>query len=83
MDRLSLVISMFTGAVATGAAVTTVMVLGLYSWLAIGIAAAFGWIAAWPLAYGISRWIKREDPHFDHTRAKDKGPIPDPTAREV
>lgn len=83
MDRLSLILTLASGPVATGVFVVTVMSLGYYTWPAIGGAAALGWLAAWPAAYLVSRWIKRDDPDFDHTRAEKQGPIPDPTAPEV
>lgn len=83
MDRLSLILTLATGPVTTGVFVITVMSLGFYSWPAIGGAAALGFLTAWPAAYFISRAIKRDDPKFDHTRAHDKGAIPDPTAPEV
>ncbi len=83
MDRLSLIISIFTGAVATGALVVTALTLGYYNWYMIGAATAVGFILAWPLAYVISRKIKRDDPEFDHTRKDRHGPIPTPGAPEV
>ena len=45
-------------------------------------AAVVGVLASWPAAYAISRRIKRDDPGFDHTRAR-PGPLPDPGGREV
>ena len=48
---------------------------------AIGGAAAVGALAAWPLAYLISRRVKRKDPNFDHTR--EGSLIPDPSKPEV
>lgn len=83
MDRLSLFLTLATGPVTTGVFVITVMSLGFYSWPAIGGAAAAGWLTAWPAAYLVSRWIKRDDPEFDHTHASDQAPLPDPKAPEV
>ncbi len=83
MDRLSLFLTLATGPVTTGVFVIAVMSMGYYTWPAIGGAAALGWLTAWPAAYLVSRWIKRDDPEFDHTKVEDKSPIPDPSAPEV
>ena len=83
MDRLSLFLTLATGPVTTGVFVIAVMSLGFYSWPAIGGAAALGFLTAWPVAYFISRMIKRDDPEFDHTRAHEQGPVPDSAAPEV
>ena len=82
MDRLSLVLTFFTGPVLMGGFVTLMLSAGYYGWLAIGTAALTGLILTWPVAYYISRIIKRDDPDWDHTRAEPAA-IPDPTAREV
>ncbi|RXV66701.1 hypothetical protein C6W92_02560 [Roseovarius sp. A46] len=81
MDRLSFYLTLATGPMTVGALVITVLTLGYYSWPAIGGAAAVGALAAWPLAYVISRRIKRRDPNFDHTRAG--GLVPRPSQPEV
>ena len=81
MDRLSLYLTLATGPVAVGGLVITVLALGYYTWPAIGGAAVVGALAAWPLAYLISRRVKRKDPNFDHTR--EGGLIPDPSQPEV
>ena len=75
MDRLSFYLTLATGPMTVGALVITVLTLGYYSWPAIG------GVAAWPLAYVISRRIKRRDPNFDHTRAG--GLVPRPSQPEV
>jgi type IV secretory pathway TrbD component len=81
MDRLSLYLTLATGPVTVGGLVIAALTLGYYSWPAIAGAAALGLLAAWPLAYLISRRIKRRDPDFDHTRAG--GLVPDPQGPEV
>ncbi|MCR9112963.1 MAG: hypothetical protein NXH84_06815 [Rhodobacteraceae bacterium] len=81
MDRLSLYLTLATGAVSVGALVILVLSLGYYNWPAIGGAAGVGFVAAWPLAYVISRRIKRKDPNFDH--ANESGLVPDPSKPEV
>ncbi len=83
MDRLSILITLFTGAVVTGALVIGVFTLGYYGWGPILGAVAIGWILAWPLAYWISRKIKKEDPQFDHKQKTEAKVVPDPDAREV
>jgi len=82
MDRLSFVLTLATGPVLTGGLVIVVLSLGYYGWGPVVAAAATGIVLSWPAAYLVSRWIKRRDPDFDHTRA-DHGPLPDPNAPEV
>jgi len=81
MDRLSLYLTLATGPIAVGGLVIAVLSLGYYSWPAIGGAAALGALAAWPLAYVISRRVKRHDPNFDHTR--EGGLVPRPSQPEL
>lgn len=84
MDRLSIYLTLVVGSLVTGSLVTLVLVLGWYSWPAIGIAAAVGMVITWPISYGISRRIKRRDPEWDARKVDDvDGVIPDPTAPEV
>lgn len=82
MDRLSVFITLMTGAVLTGGLAIAFFTFGYYTWQAVAISAVVGFLLAWPVAYVISRRIKRNDPDFDHTRRKDHT-IPDPNAREV
>jgi type IV secretory pathway TrbD component len=83
MDRLSFFITFFTGPVITGIFAITFFSFGWYSWVAVATGVVIGWAAAWPVAYVISRKIKREDPDFDHTRVKRTDAVPRPTEREV
>lgn len=84
MDRLSIFLTLIVGAMVTGGFVTIVLVLGWYSWAAIGGAAALGMLLSWPASYAISRRIKRQDPDWDETRLKKvDGVVPDPDAPEV
>jgi len=83
MDRLSILLTLATGAVTTGVLVIAVLSLGWVAWGPILGAVAIGWILAWPAAYWISRRIKRNDPDFDHTRKPERKAIPDPDAREI
>lgn len=62
MDRLSIFLTLMTGAILVGGLVTAVLSLGYYSWIHIAVAGAVGLILTWPAAYGISRMIKRQDP---------------------
>jgi len=81
MDRLSLYLTLATGPVTVGGLVIAVLAFGYYTWPAIAGAAALGLLAAWPLAYLISRRVKRRDPDFDHTHAE--GLVPRPSGPEV
>lgn len=83
MDRLSIILTFFTGSVIAGGLVILFLTLGWVGWTPIVVAALAGLVLSWPAAYLISRRIKRQDPEFDHTRAKSAGPVPDPNAREV
>lgn len=84
MDRLSLVLSILTGAVVTGVLTVIALASGWYGWTPILAAAIIGFSASWPAAFAISRRIKREDPHFDHRRIDaTERRLPEPGAREV
>lgn len=82
MDRLSLFLSLMTGAVLTGGFVIVAFTAGYYGWISVAISAVVGFSLAWPAAYAISRRIKRRDPGFDHTRAEPSA-TPNLSAREV
>ena len=84
MDRLSIFLTLAVGSVVTGSLVTAVLVLGWYSWPAIGGAAGLGFLLSWPASYFISRRIKPQDPDWDETKVdRVQGVIPDPSAPEV
>lgn len=84
MDRLSIFLSLIVGSLVTGTLIIVVLSMGWYSWAAIGIATALGFVVTWPASYVISRRIKREDPNWDEKKARRvKGVVPDPAAREV
>jgi putative flippase GtrA len=83
MDRLSILLTLATGAVTTGSLVVLVLTLGWVAWGPILAAAGIGVLLAWPTAYWISRRIKRADPNFDHRQAAPSRPIPDPDAPEI
>ena len=82
MDRLSLVLILAVGPTLTGSFLTVVLGLGYYSWPVIAGAILLGLVLTWPVSYVVSRWIKRDDPDFDHTRRKGSL-MPDPDAPEV
>ena len=71
MDRLSLVLTLVTGSVLVGSLVTTVLALGLYSWLPLAVAIACGICLAWPAAHVISKMIKRNDPAWPPNGRRD------------
>ena len=82
MDRLSIYLTLMTGAVLTGGLVVAAFTFGWYGVAPIAIAVTLGFGLSWPTAWVISREIKRRDPGFDHRRAR-PALIPDPTAPEV
>ncbi|SHH98723.1 hypothetical protein [Marivita hallyeonensis] len=84
MDRLSLILSLLSGAFITGTLVVTAFTLGFYNWWVIGGAAITGWVAAWPVAYLISRRIKARDRDWSPDRKpSDYAPMPKLGAKEV
>jgi len=83
MDRLSILLTLMTGAVLTGAFVIVAFALGYYGWVPVLIAAAAGFALSWPTAYAISRLTKRNDPNWDHTKAERTDTVPRPNEREV
>jgi type IV secretory pathway TrbD component len=64
MDRLSVFLTLMTGSVLVGGLVIAVLSLGYYDWRPLAAAVAVGLVLTWPVAYAISRWIKREDPDW-------------------
>ncbi|MFN3972547.1 MAG: hypothetical protein ACK4GO_03230 [Gemmobacter sp.] len=84
MDRLSIFLTLIVGSLVTGTLIIVVLVLGWYSWPAIGGAALLGFVLSWPASYLVSRRIKRQDPAWDETRVdRVTGVVPDKTAPEV
>lgn len=83
MDRLSILLTLMTGAVLTGGLAIAAFTLGYYSWPVIIGVAAIGFALSWPVAYVISRRIKRRDEDWDDSKAKKTGVVPDPGAPEV
>lgn len=84
MDRLSIVLALVVGSVATGTLIIAVLTLGWYSWPAIAAAIAVGALLTLPASYAISRRIKRQDPNWDETKAdKVASSLPATSAREV
>ena len=84
MDRLSIYLTLAVGAMITGGCVIAVLSLGWYSWTAISSDAAIGMLFTWPASYAISRRIKRQDPHWDDSKADHVDHvIPNPSKPEV
>jgi len=84
MDRLSIILSLLSGAMITGALVVTAFTLGYYNWWVIGGGALIGWLLAWPSAFLVSQRIKRRDTEWSPDRdASDYAPVPKLNAKEV
>ncbi|REC58679.1 hypothetical protein DRV84_00115 [Rhodosalinus sediminis] len=84
MDRLSLIISIFTGSVLTGGIAIAAFSLGYYTWVAVAVAAVVGFTLAWPAAYLISQRIKKDDPEWEpDAEPGDYGYVPPRDAPEV
>ncbi len=84
MDRLSLILTFMTGPVLTGVVLITALSLGFYTWVSFALAIAAGLLLSWPVAYYISRRIKKNDPKWDERKVEEvDGIVPAPNAREV
>lgn len=83
MDRLSIILTLMTGAVITGGVVILAFTFGWYGWGPIALGVAAGLLLSWPVAWLISRQIKRKDPQWDETRAARAPTVPKPDAPEV
>ena len=81
MDRLSILLSIMTGAVAAGFIVVPGFAMGYPALPVIILAAIVSILVAWPTAYQISRRIKERDPNW-HKHAEPKA-VPDTDAPEV
>jgi hypothetical protein len=81
MDRLSILLTSMTGAMIAAPVIVTAFVLGYYSVWPIVIAAGLSIVAAWPIAYLISRRIKARDPNW--RKSAKPSALPDPKAPEV
>lgn len=76
MDRLSIQLTLMTGAVLTGGFIIALFSMGYYAWAPILGAVALGYVLSWPAAYVISRMIKRNDPNWDETRKERTDAVP-------
>lgn len=84
MDRLSIILSLMSGALITGALVVTAFTLGYYNWWVIGGSAILGWLLAWPSAFLVSQRIKRRDTEWSPDRdPSEYAPVPKFGAKEV
>ena len=79
MNRLSIVLTLVTGSVLVGGLVIGVLSFGLYNWQPIAIAVGVGLLLTWPVAYVISRRIKRRDPGWELKSGKPTAPDADQT----
>jgi hypothetical protein len=82
MDRLSIFLTLMSGALITGALVITMLSLGYYNAYAIALSGVLGLALAWPSAFVVSRRIKRRDPEWDHERLETRSRL-SPDAPEV
>ena len=83
MDRLSMYLTLMTGAVLTGGLVILAFSLGYYGWTPIIWSVIVGYALSWPVAYLISRRIKSDDPQWDESAKDRTDAVPRPTDPEV
>lgn len=83
MDRLSIYLTLMTGAVLTGGLVIIAFTLNWYTWPVILGCAVLGSALSWPVAYMISRRIKRHNGEWDDSAKDRTGAMPKPGAPEV
>ena len=81
MDRLSILLTIMTGAVAAGLIVVPGFAMGYPALPVIILAAIVSVLVAWPVAYQISRRIKSQDPNWEK-KPRPKA-LPDANAPEV
>lgn len=84
MDRLAIILAILSGACVAGGLLIAAFALGYYSAWAFIVCGVIGALVAYPMGYAISRYIKREDPNWNHRKTPEKdGVLPDPNAPEV
>lgn len=81
MDRLSILLTLMTGAVIGGTFIVTAFTLGYFSVWAVVISVVATLLLSWPVSYLISRRIKSRDPNWD--RKAEPRLVPDADAPEV
>lgn len=72
MNRLRYYLAVLVGVSVAGTAIIVAFTMGFYSPVAIGVCVALGLVSAWPGGFWLARWIKRDDPAWDHRRDKPK-----------
>jgi hypothetical protein len=84
MDRLSIILTLISGSLVTGALVITLFSLGYYTWWAVALSAGIGFVMAWPSALILSRRIKSNDAEWsrDYDPKRD-GVLPKPSGKEI
>jgi hypothetical protein len=83
MDRLSIILSLLSGALITGTLVITAFSIGDYDWWWIAFCAIAGFAMAWPSGYYISRLIKSQDKNRHRTPEDAPGRLPRPSDPEI
>jgi hypothetical protein len=72
MNRLRYYLAILVGLCVAGTVLIAPFTLGYYTITAFIVAALLGLLTAWPGGVWMARWIKRDDPAWDHRRDKAK-----------
>ncbi|MEQ9241861.1 hypothetical protein [Roseovarius indicus] len=84
MDRLAIYLAVLIGSCVAGGLLIAAFALDYYSIWAFVVCGVIGLIAAYPAGYWVSRYIKRNDPDFNHRKPRQSdGILPDPKAPEI
>ncbi|MFP7569830.1 hypothetical protein [Marivita sp. S2033] len=85
MNRLSVILTLLSGALISGALVVAAFSMGYDSWWVLGGVALIGWLMAWPSALIVARRIKERGPEWStHTKSGHKRSVykPDSSNRQ-
>ncbi|MCL3881246.1 hypothetical protein [Marivita sp. GX14005] len=82
MNRLSVILTLLSGALISGALVVAAYSLGYHGWVLVAVAIV-GWLMAWPSALIVARRIKERSPEWSpHSDLTETGPLPRETQKD-